>query len=108
MSAFLDFSAQPHWDPQALAGAVPIRLRLHQLFAFDAKSAAQIHDSANRTSTPRPGTQESSFDAPASVPDSVRGRPDSVRSMNGFPLGPTSRPSTICAPSGMSTTNTPA
>ncbi len=47
MSAFLDFSAQPHWDPQALAGAVPFRLRLHQLFAFDLRSDAQSHDDAD-------------------------------------------------------------
>ena len=53
MSAFLDFSAQPHWDPQALAGAVPIRLRLHQLFAFDAKSAAQAQDNAESASATR-------------------------------------------------------
>ena len=53
MNAFLDFSAQPHWDPQALAGAVPIRLRLHQLFAFDARRDAPLRDSANR----EPGTR---------------------------------------------------
>jgi hypothetical protein len=50
MSAFLEFSAQPHWDPQALAGAVPIRLKLHQLFAFDARGDVSIHDSANHAS----------------------------------------------------------
>jgi hypothetical protein len=48
MSAFLDFSAQPHWDPQALAGAVPIRLKLHQLFAFDARSETLIPDGAGQ------------------------------------------------------------
>ena len=53
MSAFLDFSAKPHWDAQALAGAVPIRLRLHQLFAFDAARDAPLHDSANRGPAPR-------------------------------------------------------
>lgn len=53
MSAFLDFSAQPHWDPQALAGAVPIRLRLHQLFAFDASRDAPSQPSANREPAPR-------------------------------------------------------
>jgi hypothetical protein len=47
MSAFLDFSAQPHWDPQTLAGAVPIRLRLHQLFVLDARMDAPTLDSAN-------------------------------------------------------------
>ena len=68
MSAFLDFSAQPHWDPQALAGAVPVRLRLHQLFAFDAKSAAQIQDSANRVPTQRPAWRQHEYLRVADLP----------------------------------------
>jgi hypothetical protein len=40
MNAFLSFLAQPHWDAQALATAMPVRLRLHQLFAFDARRHA--------------------------------------------------------------------
>ena len=68
MSAFLDFSAQPHWDPQALAGAVPIRLRLHQLFAFDAKCDAQIRDSANRVPTQRPAWRQHEYLPVADLP----------------------------------------
>ena len=67
MSAFLNFSAQPHWDPQALAGAVPIRLRLHQLFAFDARSDAQIRESANRVST-RPAWRQHEYLPVADLP----------------------------------------
>jgi hypothetical protein len=68
MSAFLDFSAQPHWDPQTLAGAVPIRLRLHQLFAFDARSDAPINDSASRASTPRPAWRQHEYLRVADLP----------------------------------------
>jgi len=76
MSAFLDFSAQPHWDPQALAGAVPIRLRLHQLFAFDARSEAPIHDSdvsANRVSA-RPVWRQHEYLPVADLPVRFRVR----------------------------------
>jgi len=68
MSAFLDFSAQPHWDPQALAGAVPIRLKLHQLFAFDARSNAQIQDCANGVSTQRPAWRQHEYLRVADLP----------------------------------------
>ena len=68
MSAFLDFSAQPHWDPQALAGAVPIRLRLHQLFAFDARSEPPIHDSANHAAEPRRAWRQHEYLRVADLP----------------------------------------
>ncbi|MDB6162868.1 MAG: hypothetical protein JWL98_300 [Xanthomonadaceae bacterium] len=54
MSAFLSFPTQLNWDAQTLASAVPIRLRLHQLFAFDAKGESPLPSSANGESTLRP------------------------------------------------------
>ena len=53
MNAFLSFAAQPHWDAQALARAVPVRLRLHQLFAYDARRDGAPRASANGESAPR-------------------------------------------------------
>jgi hypothetical protein len=50
MNAYLSFAAQPNWDAQTLAGAVPVRLRLHQLFAYDARRGGA---SANGEPTPR-------------------------------------------------------
>jgi hypothetical protein len=38
MNPFAHFPARPHWTAQQLADAVP--LRLHQLFAFDARDGA--------------------------------------------------------------------
>ena len=74
MSAFLDFSAQPHWDPQALAGAVPIRLRLHQLFAFDVVLDARIHDNANSTAVTRPAWRQHEYLPVADLPVRFRVR----------------------------------
>jgi hypothetical protein len=68
MSAFLDFSAQPHWDPQTLAGAVPVRLRLHQLFAFDAARDAPLQDSANREPGPRRAWRQHEYLRVADLP----------------------------------------
>ena len=68
MSAFLDFSAQPRWDPQALAGAVPIRLKLHQLFAFDAGRDPQVDAAADRATAPRPAWRQHEYLRVADMP----------------------------------------
>jgi hypothetical protein len=68
MNAFLDFSARPHWDPQALAQAVPVRLRLHQLFAFDATRAGPLHASANREAPPRRAWRQHEYASVCELP----------------------------------------
>jgi hypothetical protein len=54
MTAFLPFPHQLKWDSQTLAEAVPVRVRLHQLFAFDAKRDGAPPASANGDVATRP------------------------------------------------------
>jgi hypothetical protein len=53
MNAFLSFPSRLKWDSQTLAEAVPVRLRLHELFAFDARRDGVPPASAN-ADAPRP------------------------------------------------------
>lgn len=54
MNAFLSFPSQLKWDAQTLADAVPVRLRLHELFAYDAQRAGTPPASANGELPARP------------------------------------------------------
>ncbi|MDH5835171.1 hypothetical protein [Luteimonas kalidii] len=45
MNHFAHFPARPHWTAQQLADAVPVRL--HQLFAFDARHEGADAPAAN-------------------------------------------------------------
>ena len=51
MNAFLSFPSRLKWDSQTLAEAVPVRLRLHELFAFDARRDGVPSASANADAT---------------------------------------------------------
>lgn len=47
MKSFPVFPSQPLWDADTLASAVPVRLRLHQLFALGAAAVDAFPASAN-------------------------------------------------------------
>jgi hypothetical protein len=72
MSAFLSFPSQLNWDAHTLAAAVPIRLRLHELFAFDAQHAGPMPASANGEASPRPCWRHRQYLRVADLPSRFR------------------------------------
>jgi hypothetical protein len=68
MNAFLSFPSRLQWDSQTLAEAVPVRMRLHELFAFDARQHDVAAANGNREQVARPGWHQHEYVRAADFP----------------------------------------